>query len=86
MLFVCIITVGQENKKTNNDMSENVASKPMPMSFLPAGMLTSAKPIERLRPSYTRKEKQLRRPITERIKQCDRSQPAQYIHIYKFAK
>jgi hypothetical protein len=85
VLFFCIITVGQENKKTNNDTSENVASKPMPMSFLPAGMLTSAKPMERLR-NYTQKEEKLRRPVAESIKQCDRSQPAQYIHIYKFAK
>jgi hypothetical protein len=82
VLIYYILTVGQENKKINNDLSENMVSKPMPMSFLPAGMLTSAKPMERQRPTFTQKEAKLRRPVADSITQCDRSQPAQFIFIY----
>lgn len=64
-------------------MSENLASKPMPMSFLPAGMPTySAKPMGRQRPAFTQKETKIRRPVAESIKQCNRLQPAQYIYTY----
>ncbi len=56
------------------------------MSFLPAGMLTSAKPQQRPRPSLTQgntqNEVKMRRPIVEAMKQCNRLQPSQYIFIF----
>ena len=61
----------------------NLASE-VPMSFLPAGMQTTAKPTQRARPSFTQTEVKIRRPIAENIKHCSQLQPAQYLSRFNY--